>query len=360
MNADGRRRVLHVLTQREPAGAQRVAHQLCLGFRARDIDSDVWFLFRRHPAYEDEGYRDICDSRPGPLGTLWMLLRLTRAMRAWRPDVVIGHTHHANVFSAVAAAIASVPQRIIVHHMLSEYESPARQRLLSVLRTLRLFTDEVYVSETTRVSYGPAARSRGQVVCNGADFTEQPRPWRNDPRPDDSMPLLVSVGRLVEQKDHATAVRAMAAIPEGVLAILGEGHLRDDLEALVTELGLEERVVLTGNVDPSEVRDALAAADVVVLPSVWETFGMVLLEAMSTGTPMVVSDCAAHREVLGDAAAYHSVGDADGLAEGVRRILGDESMAAALTEQMAQRSTVFSRDAMVAGYVRFLWPEVGS
>ena len=357
MTSAENRRILHVLTQREPAGAQRVAHQLCQGFRARGIDSDVWFLFRRHPAYEAEGYRDICRSRPGPFGTLLMLVRLTSAMRSWRPDAVIGHTHHANVFSALAGALARVPRRVIVHHMLSEYESPARQRLVGVLRRLRVFTDEVYVSETTRASYGCAAQGRGHVVHNGADFSDELRPWGGDPRSDRRVPLLVSAGRLVEQKDHATAVRAVTAVPDAVLAILGEGHLRADLHQLIAALAVEDRVVLTGNVDPSHVRDALAAADVVLLPSVWETFGMVLLEAMSTGTPMVVSDVAAHREVLGEAALYHPVGDADALARAVNAVLADPDVGAGLAARMSERAGRFNRDAMVDGYLRCLWPE---
>src|SRR5690606_4143156 len=76
--------VLQLVTQREPAGAQRVAHRLDQGFRERGIEGDVAFLYRKADAFEDEGYQDLAPKRPGPLGLVVLAVRLFRLLRSTR------------------------------------------------------------------------------------------------------------------------------------------------------------------------------------------------------------------------------------------------------------------------------------
>ena len=103
---------------------------------------------------------------------------------------------------------------------------------------------------------------------------------------------ILSVGTLKAQKDHATLLRAFAALPASLgakLVILGEGGLRGRLEALVAELGLGGRVALPGFV--ADPYPWFRSADLFVLSSQWEGFGNVLVEALECGVPVVSTDC---------------------------------------------------------------------
>ena len=113
--------------------------------------------------------------------------------------------------------------------------------------------------------------------------------------------LVLAIGRLIEQKDHATLLRAFARVrdhhPHARLAILGWGALEEQTRALVDELGLADDVVLPGRVEP---RAWLERADVFAHTSRWEGFGIVLLEAMLAGLPIVATRVSAVPEIVAD------------------------------------------------------------
>ncbi|MGX5914872.1 glycosyltransferase [Aliidiomarina sp. Khilg15.8] len=108
----------------------------------------------------------------------------------------------------------------------------------------------------------------------------------------DSDKVLVTVSRLGKEKNIDFMLQAMARLPDYTernfrLLVIGEGTERDALEQTITELGLQERVTLVGGVAPERVRDYYQLADVFVFASKSETQGMVILEAMSCGLPVV-------------------------------------------------------------------------
>lgn len=361
--AAGSERIVQVVTQREPAGAQRVAHQLCGAFRAAGVESQVVFLYRRADAFADEGYVDLRPDRPGPFGTLALVGQLRRLLRHQRPDAVIAHTFHAIVVASLAGLLAGVPRRIAVHHVVADFESPLRRAVLRVVRRTPLAGVHVYVSQSTLDSYGPAARRGAVVIHNGIDVGALARAdgadWAGDPRTDPARPLVVAVGRLAEQKDHRTLLAAMVELPEVDLAILGEGDLRAALAQQVDDHGLANRVTMVGNIPPTEVGAALRAADVVVQPSLWEAFSMVVLEAMAAGRSMVVSDIPAHREALGDQALFHEVGDAPALAEAIRSLIADPLRRAELGAGAQARAAGFDHGEVARRYLALARSEPG-
>jgi glycosyltransferase involved in cell wall biosynthesis len=106
------------------------------------------------------------------------------------------------------------------------------------------------------------------------------------------IPLLLSVGRLAQQKDHATLLRAFAIVwreREVRLLVLGEGSCRRELEKLSCELGVERDVSFPGIT--SNPYPFMASASCFVLSSAWEGFGNVLIEALACGCPVVSTDC---------------------------------------------------------------------
>jgi len=112
---------------------------------------------------------------------------------------------------------------------------------------------------------------------------------------------LLSVGRLDEQKDHATLIRAFAQIaqefPQWHLKIVGEGPLRKQLEGLVEALDLQTRVTIPGVT--SAISAEYEAAEIFAISSRYEAFGLVTAEAMSHGLPVVgFADCPGTNELI--------------------------------------------------------------
>ena len=116
-------------------------------------------------------------------------------------------------------------------------------------------------------------------------------------------PVLLSVGHLIKRKGHHLAICALSDLPGWTLAIVGEGPERQSLERLVTELGLQTRVVFCGSQSHSALPTFYSAADILILASSREGWANVLLEAMACGTPVVASNIPGNPEVVRDTRA---------------------------------------------------------
>jgi len=182
------------------------------------------------------------------------------------------------------------------------------------------------------------------------------RPRR--PRPGttaEGAPLrLVAVGGLVPLKDPLLLVGALAELrARGVAASLvwvGDGPLRAEVEARAAELGVSDALRITGQVEPADVYAEVEGADIFVLPSVNETFGVAIAEAVAHGRPVVVSARGAQREYLSGTVATFveertPAAWADGILEADEDTAGTPAAAIAATLGRA-----FTPERVVAGY----------
>ena len=129
--------------------------------------------------------------------------------------------------------------------------------------------------------------------------------------------VIANVGRLHHDKDQATLLRgfkqAQPSLPaNSLLVVMGQGPLEASLKQLAQDLGIASSVIFTGNV-PNAKR-YFKAFDVFALTSDHEPFGMVLLEAMAAGLPIICSDCGGGREVVRDTGRLFPFGDVQALA----------------------------------------------
>jgi glycosyltransferase involved in cell wall biosynthesis len=156
-------------------------------------------------------------------------------------------------------------------------------------------------------------------------------------------PLVVSVGRYVEQKNQALLLDALARLrprhPSLRALIVGVGPLEHELRTRIGALGLDGAVTLTG--ERTDAVDLSAAADVFVLSSRWEALPLALLEAMKLARPVVAPASDGIVDVVADGSTGLLVplGDADALADAIDRVLGDRELAAALGRAAAERVT---------------------
>ena len=154
-----------------------------------------------------------------------------------------------------------------------------------------------------------------------------------------------TIGRLVHKKNHELLIRAFAELNQGErLAIVGDGKLRNDLEGLVRQLGLSDSVIFCGRHKNAAL--LMRAFDAFVLPSgAEEAFGMVLLEAMAAGVPILSTDAPGPLSVLGDGGLTFRSGNKTDLIAGLREIrwLGSEDTAQLVARGSRRFSGEFSQ-----------------
>lgn len=151
-------------------------------------------------------------------------------------------------------------------------------------------------------------------------------------------PYILSVGTVQPRKNYARLIEAMRALPDHHLVIAGgRGWLEGPIRAAADAPAVRGRVHFIGFADDADLPALYSAADAFAFPSLYEGFGLPILEAMACGAPVVTSSASSMPEVAGDAALLVEVdggpGDADALAEALRRVLGDATLRAQLRER---------------------------
>jgi 1,2-diacylglycerol 3-alpha-glucosyltransferase len=143
--------------------------------------------------------------------------------------------------------------------------------------------------------------------------------------------VMVSVGRLAPEKNCSALIEAASYVlpehPEFRVVIIGDGPDRENLEEYTRELGVEDRVEFTGKVPFEEIPSYLKAADFFGFSSFTETQGLVSLEALAAGLPVVAINATGTRDVVEDGkTGILTENSSKGLAEGIRRMLEDDDL----------------------------------
>ena len=226
----------------------------------------------------------------------------------------------------------------------------ARPILAPLMRRIRY---RIAVSESARRTVARHFPGAYEIVPNGIDVTafETPKP-RPREMPADRAHVLY-VGRLEPRKGVDVLIQAMsivrAQVADARLVIVGDGPDRDALTSRARAVKIE--VHFTGRVDDQQLPAYMQASDVVCSPALsGESFGIVLLEAMACGTPVVASRIEGYAELLGsgDCAVLVPPRDPDALAAALSALLSDEGRRRALAERGAAKAREYAWPAVAA------------
>lgn len=271
---------------------------------------------------------------------------LKRAFQEWKPDIVQTWMNRAT---------RHCPAGDFVHvGWLGGYYDPKYFRRCD--QTVAVTPDIVrYLREE---GHWPAERS--QYLPTFAPHKQaEPVPRETLDTPPDA-PLIVALGRLHPKKAFDVLLQAIVQIPNAWLWLAGDGPLRDELARLSHMLGLDNRVRLLGWRDDREA--LLAAADVVVMPSRYEPFGTVMIEAWAAHKPLVVAAAAGPLGLVrdGEDGLLVPLDDPPELADAIRRILQDPALAQSLADAgHAAWKEKFTEAAVVRQYLE-IYERVGA
>lgn len=262
------------------------------------------------------------------------LLRLARELRAWRPDILHSHMVHANLLARLVRPLTRVPVLICTVHNMDEGGAirMGAYRLTNRLADLTTIISHAAADRFARI--GAIPRDRLRVLPNGVDTSRfRPRPelrgaLRKELGVGDEF-LWLAVGRFEPAKDYPNLLAAFAEVvahrPRAVLALAGHGFLQEAMERKAESLGIKGQVRFLGL--RRDVPELMSAADAYVMSSAWEGLPMVLLEAASSGLPIVATDVGGNREVVvdGENGLLVPARDAAALGLAMRRAMGTSS-----------------------------------
>jgi glycosyltransferase involved in cell wall biosynthesis len=256
-------------------------------------------------------------------------------------------------------------------HVPQKYDALRMFYIMRVLpRMMRRLTRVISVSESTRrdlESFALVDPARIRVIHNGADLE------RFSPRDRDAaksavaaelgLPrdFLLYIARLEHPgKNHVRLLEAFSALkretglPHKLVLVGSRWNGAELIEAKVAELGLGDEVIFPGFVPNETLPDLYAAADVFVFPSLFEGFGIPVLEAMACGTPVCASDVSSIPEVVGEAGLLFDPHEPKAIADAMGRLLTDPSLRTELIERGLDQAKRFTWDDAAAAVLEEL------
>ena len=339
-------RVAHIIKVTRISGAERHLLVLLSALRRRDIDAHLLILVENDNPVDDmvsEAHdrgiliRRLTIHRDYDLS---LLFKIRRALREIKPDIVHTHLIHADLYGLFAAKLAGIRSVISSRHNDDQFRFHPMWRRISPM-IWRMTDGGIAISAAIKdfmIEVEDAPRHKISVVHYGLEHEGIPDEDLRAARDrlcvelhlESDALLLGMVCRIVEQKGIPYALRAFQRVsdcfPAANLVIAGDGDLRPELEALAQELGIGAKVHWLGW--RSDAVDLIAAFDALLLPSLWEGFGLVLLEAMSRRVPVIASRASAIPEVVvhGETGILVEAREVDELATAMTRLLEDRAL----------------------------------
>lgn len=349
-------KILHVITSLRTGGAEKLMIDLLP--RLRDLGNDVElavFLGVQTQFVEQLEETGIIIHKFGMNQNVYHLSNLIK-LRPFFNEFDIIHTH--NTACQLYAAISSIGTKQIL--CTTEHNTFNRRRNKIVLSFFDKWMYSRYrkvicISKDTEknlihsiLGHFPTPTC---VINNGIDVkkyaeaqpaTQERSEWRGKH-------IIMHIAAFREQKDQDTVIRAMKHLPKEYHAVFVGGDVRREFcEKLAKEIGVEEQCSFLGV--RSEVPQLIKAADIVVMSSHWEGFGLAAVEGMAAGKPVVASDVAGIREIVKDSGILFPPHDDQQLAKEIIRLTEDKEFADQIIRQCQAKAAEYDISVMAEKY----------
>jgi len=310
--------LLHIV-HGAPGGLGRL-EELLTAVWARDDGIDVTTIRRLSSRDASRGWASV---RAGMVGkSRWSFAILATFLRRHFHVVILNHVHFVPL--AIAFRLLKPRTRVVLIAVGTEvWTRPGPVRRLGLRFVYQVWSISQYTADQLSVA---ASMPREKIVAIPLALlpAQEKALLRLAPGADDRVDVL-TVSRLWSHSskgvDHL--IRSLATLDETQLVVVGDGDDRSRLESVAQELGVRSRVTFRGTIDDDAVLDLYRRCRVFALPSSQEGFGLVFLEAMFAGKPVVAARAGATPEIVRDGATGFLVpyGDVNALVESLRNLL---------------------------------------
>jgi glycosyltransferase involved in cell wall biosynthesis len=338
-------------------GVEKMMINLLRGLISQGVDIDL-LVIKDRPPYFARVPEAVNVIKLGPGSAALCKKPLVNYLKTHQPEVLLAAKHRALKLAIQAKQASEVNTRIVgqIHSHTSESLKHKlwikRVIWLASMRKLYPRADSIIsvsqgvaddIQRITRMDPHKLAVIYNPVVSDElTSLANQPvdHPWLNQP---DGTAVIVAAGRFYLQKDFITLIKAFSLLSNQRpcrLIILGKGKLLGAYQALSKKLGISDDISFPGFIQ--NPYSYMARAQLFVLSSAWEGFGLVLAEAMAVGTPVVSTNCkSGPSEILMDNqfGKLTTVGDAQALATAMAETL-DNPQSKSLLQQACERFTI--------------------
>lgn len=342
-------RVAHLIDSLSIGGAERMIVTFARQFRREAFTLEVCCLQEAGPLAQEVETEGVPVSVLGQRSNYdpRVLPRLIRFLKRGQFHIVHTHMFDADFWGRLASLAVRVPIRVsTIHSTYFEYKwkniladrmlAPYTDHFVAVSRTAMSFTRNNVTIPEEKIAWIPNPVS-AELFVNPTIPEEELDHFCTTWSIDRAAPIIGTIGRLSQEKGHVylleAAQRVVERMPAAQFIIVGEGPLRETLEAQVRRRGLTHRVVFTGVQKNPLICYRLF--DVFVLPSLWEGMPLVLIEAMMGGVPVVATSVGGVQETL----AHEKTGllvppkDPEALAQAILGLLKDHSLQSMLAKR---------------------------
>jgi len=282
------------------------------------------------------------------------LVKVHKFFKEQKFDVVITSLYLTNFVGRLIAKINKVP--VICSYEQNIYPNKTKLQILAD-RWLARFTDVIFavsqmVLDFTSKQEG-ISKSKFKINYNSTplqtnELSESEKSnYKKELRIPQNATVVTNAGSLVEQKGQTYLIQAAKGVinknQNVVFLISGQGKLKNQLQKEINDLGLSAKVILAG-VQP--INKVLSITDIFVMPSLWEGLSLVMLEAMSYGKPLVVTDISGVQDVItdGQEGLIVPIKNSQILAEKINLLISDSALKQKLSQNSSVRVQEFSID----------------
>jgi len=335
-------------------GAERVISILSRNLSERGFFVRILLLYDWEIFYEIDPsvHITVVEKESGSKNLLKNLLWVRDYFKE-NTDIVISFLAQFNMFALVAHA--GLKSKIIVADRNDPRYMPNKQYLRKLRNFLYRFADGIVVQTSRNMNYfSRAVQKKAIIISNPINLGDMAGRAVSTPKRRE----IVSVGRLMPQKNQAMLLEAFAAIgddfPDHVLTIYGEGPERTNLVRKADELGIRDRVFFPGSV--KDVHERIAHGELFVLSSNYEGMPNALIEAMCLGLPCISTDVSGAGDLIipGENGEIVGVGDTQALATCMRSLLADDGIRAKYAEKAVDLNSVLHVDVIIQQWVEYL------
>jgi glycosyltransferase involved in cell wall biosynthesis len=262
---------------------------------------------------------------------------------------------------------------VTVHDLFTfklNYDKKTQEKEMIVLRRIELNAERVIaVSNSTRndlLEIIPSLDSRVVVIPEGVDEKFYKERFSSNVliKYGIQTPYILYLGAADSHKNLPSLVKIFKRLSEIMPhSMVFAGRITERYKAVIkltNEINLQDRVVFTGAIDENDISSIYKGADLLVLPSLYEGFGLVLLEAMASGTPVVASNVSSIPEVVGDAAKLFDPYDVEDIYDTIYTVASDSNLREKMRKEGIERARLFSWKKMAQETLRIYEEVAGS
>lgn len=356
-------KVMHLINSFSLAGAEKLVYEITKRMDKSKFDVFVCAIGKSADGMEDEirkdleryGVKTLFIGKSSHKQRLTAVMELTRILRSNRIRILHTHCPSPDFYGKIAGFLANMPYIFTTIHNTEGY-NPLKEKFLSLLTTKYIAISETVKAYTANKLKIPLDRI--EVIYNGVDLEDffnvsiEREKKLKELMIHNSCRVITSVGRVSEQKGYIYLVEAAKVVLQrfsnACFYIAGSTNLNVELvkrlKEKIRDYGIESHFVFGGV--RKDIPEILAVSDIFVLPSLWEGFPTVLIEAMASGTPVVTTDVGSNREIVIDGKNGFIVPpkDVDALAERIIYLLSNQKFSRRMGELGRETAKNFSVD----------------